>query len=117
MTRYLVLIYGDERQWAAHDDEWNAVNAQGHREFHAAAGAALVTGGEVVPSAQAVSVCADAVGGQVISSGPFAGAPAGLGGFYLLDTADQDAALALARLLPEASAPGSGIEVRAMPVG
>ncbi len=119
MTRYLVLIYGDEQQWAAHDDAWNAENGCAHQRFHAAAGAALIAGGEVVESASAVTVRGDAQAHQVIADGPFAAGAAAtgaaIGGFYLIDAADQDAAVALARLIPEASAPGSGVEVRAMP--
>jgi hypothetical protein len=115
MTRFLVLIYGDEQQWATASDEWNAENGRRHRAFLDTAGDAVLTGGEVVPSAQAVSIRGDGESHQSVSPGPFVTASAAIGGFYLLDADDVEAAITLARSIPEASSPASGVEVRAMP--
>lgn len=115
MTRFLVLIYGNEHQWATASDEWNTENGLRHRAFLDTAGDAVLTGGELVPSAQAVSIRCDGESHQSVSSGPFVTAPAAIGGFYLLDAEDIEAAITLARNIPEASSPASGVEVRAMP--
>jgi hypothetical protein len=115
MTRFLVLIYGDEQQWATAGEDWNTENGRRHRAFLDAAGDAVRAGGELVPSAQAVSIRSDDQAHQSVSAGPFVTAPAAIGGFYLIDADGIDAAIALARDIPEASTPGSGIEIRAMP--
>jgi hypothetical protein len=114
MGRFLVLIYGDEQAWAAATEEWNAENGRRHRAFLQAAGSAVLAGGEVVPSDQAVSIRGDALGPSVCD-GAFVSSPVTIGGFYLLEAADIDHAVELARQIPEASAPMSGVEVRAMP--
>jgi hypothetical protein len=114
MPRFLVLIYGDEEQWAAADEAWNEANGRAHRAFLDAAGAAVVTGGELVPSSEAVSIRGDDPQ-RAATPGPFVTADKGIGGYYLIEADDLDAAVALASGLPEASAPGSGIEVRLMP--
>lgn len=112
MGRYLALIYGDENQWAAADEGWNIENARRHRVFIQTAGAAIIIGGELLPSAQAVSIRLDTASRQCESSGPFVDTPVAIGGFYVLEADSMVAALTLSRTLPEASAPGSGVEIR-----
>jgi hypothetical protein len=112
MPRFLVLIYGDEQQWASATPEWNDENGRRHRAFLDAAGDAVLTGGEVVPSAQAVSIRGDAPADAV--PGPFVTTDKGIGGFYLLKADDLESAIELARGLPEASNAHSGVEVRQM---
>lgn len=112
MPRFLVLIYGDERRWAAAPQEWNDENGRRHRAFLDSAGDAVLAGGELVPSAQAVSIRGDAAGGA--EPGPYVRTDPGIGGFYLIDAEDLDQAVALARTVPEATDPHSGVEVRPM---
>jgi hypothetical protein len=59
VTRFLVLIYDNEHQWATANEEWNAENGRRHRAFLDAAGDAVLIGGELVPSARAVSIRCD----------------------------------------------------------
>jgi hypothetical protein len=113
MTRFLVLIYGDEQEWAAASDEWQAENGRRHRAFLDAAGKAVLTGSDVLPSVQAVLIRGNGNGGQSVSEGPFVSTPVGIGGFYVIEANDLDHAIELARGIPEASAPSSGVEVRA----
>jgi hypothetical protein len=47
--------------------------------------------------------------GQAVTDGPFVETKEALGGFYLVEAADLDQALAFARLCP---APGGGVELR-----
>lgn len=110
MSRFLVLIYGDEQRWAAASEEWNEENGRRHRAFLDRAGKAVLAGGDVVPSTNAVSVYGDDPEGT--STGPFVQADKGIGGFYLIEAADVDQAVELARQIPEASAEHSGVEIR-----
>ncbi len=43
-----MLIYGDKQRWAANSQEWNEENGRRHRAFLDEAGAAVLTGGELV---------------------------------------------------------------------
>lgn len=112
MSRFLVLIYGEETTWDAWDDAQEAANGRAHGRFAELAGAAVVSVAEVQRSRHAVSVRAGADGAAVAAPGPFVEARHAIGGYYVLETPTLDAAVALASHLPEATAPGSGIEVR-----
>ena len=116
MPRYAALIYGPETSpttvtpeaWAAEMDEYN--------DFGAAAGAAgVIAGGEALQpanTATTVHVKGGAKGGEVVlTDGPFAETKEVLGGFYLLDCADLDEALAWAAQIPGAWRNGR-VEVR-----
>lgn len=112
MAKYLVLIWGDEATWEAATQEWYDENTKGHEAFNAAAGAAVIGSGELTPSAKAVSIRTRSASGQLISDGPYAETKEIIGGYYLLEAADLDEATRLAALIPEASAPTSGVEIR-----
>jgi hypothetical protein len=114
MPKFLVLIYGDEATWEAASAEWQTENAEGHKRFHAAAGDALLGGAELEPAAKAVTLRARHGGRPVATDGPFIESKEVLGGYYLLEAADLDDAVALAAAIPEASAPESGVEIRAI---
>jgi hypothetical protein len=114
MARYLVLIYGDEQTWLAASPEWEETNAEGHRIFNAEAGAAVVGGNELEGTASAVSLRGDASGRLMRTDGPFLESKEVIGGYYLLDAPDLEAAVRLASRIPEASAPSSGVEIRAI---
>ena len=114
MAKYLVLIYGDAQKWAEADEQWQQDNAEGHRRFNAAAGRAVLGGNELAPAASAVTLRAGSGGRPRATDGPFLETKEVLGGYYLLEAADLDAAIALAEGIPEASAPHSGVEIRAI---
>ena len=114
MPKYLVLIYGDEQKWAQASPEWNQANGEAHRSFIAAAGAAVLAVNELEPAVMAVTVRSDAAGRRQVTDGPFLETKEVIGGYYLLEAADMDEATALAGRIPEASAPFSGVEVRAI---
>jgi hypothetical protein len=117
MARYLVLIYGDEQRWAEESAQWQEENAAAHARFAAEAGAAVVGGGEVEPSATARSLRVGPDGRPAAAEGPFVRTDVAIGGYYLLEAADMEEATRLAGLLPEASAPSSGVEVRPVKSG
>ncbi|MGK5678179.1 YciI family protein [Actinoplanes sp. URMC 104] len=107
MAKYTLLIYGDPARWdAMTDQEWEA-NHAGHEQFRAAAGARVVGGQQLEGPATATTLR-----GAVTSDGPFLETKEVLGGFYLLEAADLDEVLALAKLLPEVHAGHTGVEIR-----
>jgi hypothetical protein len=112
VAKFLVLMWGDEQRWAAQSEEWNRENGERHAAFAAQAGAALVGGAELEPSVNARSLRAGPDGHVVVTDGPFVDAPVGIGGYYVLEAADLEEATRLASLVPEASAPFSGVEIR-----
>ena len=111
MGTYMALIFGDETVWEAWTEQEITDNATRHRAFAEAAGAAVVGGGELAPSAESRSVRTRG-GRQQVTDGPFTEAKEVVGGYYLLEAADLDAAVELARQVPEASAPATRVEVR-----
>ncbi|MFD9127981.1 YciI family protein, partial [Kitasatospora sp. NPDC059571] len=58
----------------------------------------------------ATTVRADGSGGFAVTDGPFAETKEALGGYYLVEAADLDEAIALAKDLPDDF--GGGVEVR-----
>jgi len=112
MARYLVLIFGDEKAWAEAPEQWGEDNAAAHQAFAAEAGAAVIGGHELAPSAQAVTLRGSGKAQFLRTDGPFAETKEGIGGYYLLEAADLDDAVRLAALIPEATTAGSGVEVR-----
>ncbi|GAA5097759.1 YciI family protein [Microbacterium yannicii] len=111
MAQYLILIYGDEAQWDARsEDERRAVDA-GHAEFRERAGSVIISSGELESSRMATSL---RPGGEqpLVTDGPFLETKEVLGGFYLVDVPDLDAALRLAGLLHETSEQHGGVQVQ-----
>ena len=106
MTQYLLLFYQDERRA---DETPPAEVGRAHQAFIAANGSALKGGNALQPSTTATSVRPDGVGGFMVTDGPFAETKEQLGGYYLIEAADLDAALALAEQVPMGA---GGVEVR-----
>jgi hypothetical protein len=78
-------------------------------DFNRAHGDAIVAGGELQPTATATTLRRSPDGGDTIVDGPFQETKEALAGFYLIDVADLDAALAIAKALP---LPVGAFEVR-----
>lgn len=99
--KYLVLIYGDE---TVELDEQAGQKIHGEYMTYSQEvfGAGAATGGEALqPSATATTVRVRD-GERLVTDGPFAEAREQLGGFYLLDVPDLDAALEWAAKCPGA---------------
>lgn len=75
---------------------------------HTASGA-LVAGGQLQPIETATTIRREWSGGDSIVDGPFAETKELLGGFYIVEASDLDAALAVAASLP---LPAGSFEVR-----
>ena len=112
MNKYLVLIYGDEQVWDTASEAWNVENERRHGEFAAQAGAALLGGYELQRTAAAVRLRAGNAGAPQVTDGPFLESKEVVGGYYLLEAPDIEAAARLASLIPEASAATGGVEIR-----
>ena len=108
--KFTLLIYGDEAQWEA----LNEAEQQGVIDQHMAytqaleAAQALVAGEALAPGFTAKRVTDNGV-----VDGPYAETKEQLGGFYLIDVADESRALEWAARCPRL--PGDIIEVRAVP--
>jgi len=107
MAEYLVLIYEDESTFER-PAEGEAM-MEGHRRFGERHGAAIRGGNALQPSDTATTVRGDGAGGFTITDGAFAETKEALGGYYLLEAADLDEAIAMAKEIP---ARGGGVEVR-----
>jgi len=109
MPQYLVLIYENENGWAEADKAmWDQAMAD-HGVFAQAAGAAVKGGEALQPTSTATTILKDGAGGFTVTDGPFVETKEALGGYYLIEAADLDAAIALAKQVP---APFGGVEVR-----
>ncbi len=109
MPSYMFLIYGDESRLAeATDEDW-AVMLKAHNAWQeqvVSSGAKVLEGAPLEASSTATSI-RHGDSGPIVTDGPFAETKEALGGYYVVECADLDAALALARVLP-----GEGVEVR-----
>lgn len=108
MPEYLVLIYEDESRWENPEpDQFDQIMA-GHQAFGDKHGKALRGGNALQPTSTATSIRADG-SGFAVTDGAFAETKEALGGYYLIDAADLDEALRIAKDVP---APFGGVEVR-----
>ena len=100
--QYALLIYGDEKVWADRDEREKRQNSERHAKYMAMLRSrnAMLGGEQLSPSATATTVRngADGVG---VTDGPYAETAEQIGGFYLIEAADLDEAIELARQLPE----------------
>jgi hypothetical protein len=112
MAKYMLLIYGNEADFSNPTaEQWDSM-MKAHGAFAQAVaeqGGTIVSGDALAPTATATSVRNGAAGDQTVTDGPFVETKEALGGFYVIEAADLDQALAFAKLCP---APGGGIELR-----
>ena len=107
--RFLLLLWGDEAaETALPDEEQRAIV-----DAHAALSRALqergaIRAGEALAPSSAGAVVRPAEG--LVTDGPFVETKEQLGGFYVLECADRDEAVAWARQIPRS--PGLVVEVR-----
>ena len=104
MAQYLVLIYESEADYAAGGEQVYKEVMVAHNEFAAKHGASM-RGGEALQG----SATATSIRDSVVTDGPFAETKELLGGYYVIEADDLDAALAIAKDVP---ARFGGVEVR-----
>ena len=112
MAQYLVLIYGDEKAYAAGGADLEESVMKGHMAFGDTHGAKLAGGNALQGTGTATSIRPDG-SGFVVTDGPFLESKEALGGYYLVEAADLDEAIAIAKDIPM---PAGGVEVRPVQV-
>jgi hypothetical protein len=112
MAKYMLLIFGGEADPSSiTPDQWDWM-MKAHGQFAQTVteqGGQILGGDALQPTATATTVRDAGGGDQVVTDGPFVETKEALNGFYLIEAADLDQALAFAKLCP---APGGGVELR-----
>jgi hypothetical protein len=109
MARYMFLMYDPEDGYDPTDEQAVLDEMRLHEEFMTAvrdAGASIV-GSEALEPSSAASTVRRGEGGALVTDGPFADTKEALGGYYVIEAADLDVALRLAKICPAGT-----IEVR-----
>ena len=109
MAQYLILIYEAEDSYATATPEVFGEVTEAHNTFGTENAEAILGGNALQPTGTATSIRTDGAGGFVVTDGPFAETKEALGGYYLIEADDLDAAIAIAKQCP---ARFGGIEVR-----
>jgi hypothetical protein len=108
MPAYLALTYTPDVDWTRPE---HAAEMAEYRAFGAAAAAVTRGAGVLYPTASATTVRVRAKGGEVLTTdGPYAETKEALTGYYVLECADLDEAVALAATIPAAW--NGAVEVR-----
>jgi hypothetical protein len=107
--QYLLTIYEDEKRWAnmgkaEADAEMSGYGAFGE-EFKGA-----IKGGNALQPTNTATTVRVRDGKRLTTDGPFAETREQLGGYYLVEAADLDAAIAMAAKIPGARS--GSVEVR-----
>jgi Uncharacterized protein conserved in bacteria len=111
--RYMLLIYDPAGGYDGPDGERLLAQVTAEHEALAeglAASGVLVDGAGLQPPETATTVIRGANGKLAVLDGPYTETKEYLGGYYVVEAADLEAALAIARRVP--GAPGTKVEVR-----
>lgn len=107
--QYALLIYEDERTYAD-EPTYKAILAAHQKFGEELAAAGRIRGGSELKPVSTATTVRQRNGARTVHDGPWAETAEQLGGFYLIEAADLDEALAWAKKLPMA---GDGsVEVR-----
>lgn len=109
MPQYVAIVYTEDVDWSL-PEQAEAMAEYG--AFNAAAEAVIRGGAALYPTATATTVrVSGGKGGDVVASdGPYAETKEALTGFFILECADLDEAIATAALIPAAW--NGAVEVR-----
>jgi len=107
--QYLLTIYEDEKRWAAMGKDAAAAEMEGYGAFGEEFKGAIKGGNALQPTNTATTVRVRD-GKRLTTDGPFAETREQLGGYYLVEAADLDAAIAIAAKIPGARS--GSVEVR-----
>ncbi len=99
--QYMLLIYEDESVYGP-DKTGDAMNqvVAGHMAFGQELGGKRLGGAGLQNTPTATTVRTAADGSKTLHDGPFAETREQLGGYYLIEAADLDEAIAIARRVP-----------------
>ena len=110
MAEYLVLIYENEADYAKSDQGVFDEVMKAHNDFGSAHHGSLRGGNALQPASTATSIRGTRSDSVTVTDGPFAETKETLGGYYLIEAPDLDAAIGWATRCPGAS--HGTIEVR-----
>ena len=114
MPKYMLLIHQDGKRWADADESVTGTIHLDYIEYtQRLIDAGAMVAGEPLQGPDTAKVVTE---GGVVTDGPFAETAEQLGGFYLVDVADEAAALDWARRLPGVQKGLDRIEVRPLAV-
>lgn len=114
--RYILLIHSDESVWTRYDEATQAGVMKQHEELERElrkAGKYHDCGGLATTDSATTLRYKD--GESFITDGPYAEAREQFGGYYVVDAADLDDAIAIAKRIPVT--PDGSVEIRAVEVG
>jgi hypothetical protein len=113
MAKYMLLIYGDEQRWDNLSAQESAEIDAGHVAFQKRAGDRVLASGQLEPSSTTATTVRTrgGAGTPAVTDGPFLETKEVIGGFYLVEAADLDEAVALSRELAEVRHDHSGVEI------
>jgi hypothetical protein len=105
MAEYMILIYEDLAASANgySQEQWEEAG-RAHGRFAEQVGDKIRGGNALQPTTTSTTIR-----GDLVTDGPFVETKEVLGGYYLIEAADLDEAIAIAKLCP---APDGGVEVR-----
>lgn len=109
MSQFLILLYDDEQAWRTASPEAGAALTDGHRIFGEKYAAKILGGNALESQTTATTIRRDATAGWSVTDGPFVESKEALGGYYLVEAADLDEAIAMAKDIPIID---GGVEVR-----
>ncbi len=98
--QYMLLIYEDEKIYGPDKNgpELHEIVGE-HMAFNKELGAARI-GGAGLKATSAATTVRKSKGARTVHDGPFAETKEQLGGYYLIDAPDLDAAIAIAKKVP-----------------
>jgi hypothetical protein len=100
--RYVLLIYGNEADYARMTQEERAALMQGHYTFaNEVQKRGLLTGGAPLQSTSTATTIRVRNGKTLITDGPFAETKEQLAGLYVLNCKDLDEAIEMAVKIPD----------------
>jgi hypothetical protein len=108
-VQYMLLIYEDDKAYVAPSAMQDVVAAHMRLSADMREQGVLVAGDGLQPSSTATTVRTSG-GGKTLHDGPFPETREQLGGYYLIEVSDLDAALAWAKQVPVVD--GGTVEVR-----
>jgi hypothetical protein len=109
MSEYLVLIYEDESGYAEGGEQAVSRSLAAHTQFGERNAAAMKGGNALQSQSTGTTIRGDGAGGFTVTDGPFVETKEALGGYYLIEAADLDEAIEIAKQVPAAF---GGVEVR-----
>jgi hypothetical protein len=107
--RYMLLIYDDERGWARLSEAEREHYMGEFGKLRQEITGQYVAGSQLRPTSAATSL-RKSNGKRLVIDGPFAETREQIGGYWLIDVEDLDAAIAIAARIP--SGPTGAVEIR-----